>query len=214
MRRALVLLVVGMTLTLVLGGPLSHRVRGQGEAPIVPKYSLTVIAGVGSQLIFEPKQIRIPQVPIILNITIVNNGTTGLHTFSINDKTPDLKINVVLTNRGDRSTVEFQVNASTTAPGAIGNVFYNGSAFEPQKTANGIRFYCRPHEALGMVGEIVLATAGTAAAEDKGLFLRAYWIGVIALAAMLLWIGITYFVIKTSSRHFSDHHEHIRRGLP
>ncbi len=212
MRRGFVLLVVSMTLALALLAPLAPTARGQTEP--VPKLSLTVLAGAGGTLIFVPAQILIPQVPIILNVTVVNNGTVGPHTFSINSQVPDLVINVPLPAKGDRGSVEFQVNESDTAKGAIGSIFYNGSTFKPQLSGTGIRFYCIPHEGVGMVGRIVLASSGTATTPDKGFFLRAYWIGLIGIGAMLAWVGITYFVIKASSRHFTDHREHIRKGLP
>lgn len=207
------LLVIVVTLAPAIGFFAFAPARGQVAIPI-PRLSLTVYAGEGSQLVFIPAQIKIPQVPIILNVTVVNNGTVGPHTFSINDGAGNLKIDLFLANGGDRGSVEFQINESATTAGALGQIYYNGSAFAPVRSSNGIQFYCRPHQPVGMVGEIVLATLGGGAAEEKGFFLRAYWIGIIALAAMLLWTGITYFVIKSSSRHFSDHGEHIRRGLP
>jgi len=211
MRIAFVLLVAIMILALALFVPVARTAKGQAEP--LPKLTTTVYAGAGGTLIFVPAQILIPQVPIILNITVINNGTS-LHTFSINDQNPDLQVDVSLQAPGDRGSVEFQVNESEVAQGAIGMIYYNGSSFSPQLTPNGIRFYCIPHVDFGMVGEIVLASAGTGVTPEKGFFLRAYWIGVIGIVAMLGWVGITYFVIKSSSRHFTDHHEHIRRGLP
>jgi len=211
MRRAVILLVLLMTLALALYAPLAGTTTGQ-TVPIA-KLSVTVFAGQGNDFIFDSNQIVIPQVPIILNVTVINNGTTGEHTFSINDQTPDLQIDVVVTNPGDRGYVEFQVNESEF-PGAIGVIYYNGSEFTPQRSAGGVRFYCRPHFDLGMIGAIVLASAGGGETPEKGFFLRAYWIGIIGIGAMLVWVGITYFVIKSSSRHFTDHHDHIRRGLP
>jgi len=41
-----------------------------------------------------------------------------------------------------------------------------------------------------------------------------YGIGLLGFAGTLLLVGISYFVIKGSSRHYRDHHEHIRRGGP
>jgi len=49
---------------------------------------------------------------------------------------------------------------------------------------------------------------------EKGILLRAYWIGIIGIAATLLWVIISYFLIKSSSRHHTDHREHVRKGLP
>jgi hypothetical protein len=65
-----------------------------------------------------------------------------------------------------------------------------------------------------MVGQIRLASVSEGEVVDKGILLRAYWIGMIGIVSMLAWIGISYFIIKTSSRHFSDHREHVRKGLP
>ena len=49
---------------------------------------------------------------------------------------------------------------------------------------------------------------------EKGILLRAYWIGLIGIAVTLLWVVISYYIIKSSSHHFKDHAEHVRRGLP
>src|SRR2546430_1386147 len=67
----------------------------------------------------------------------------------------------------------------------------------------------------GIAGRIALAgaPAGGQPAE-KGILLRAYWIGIIGIAATLLWVIISYFLIKSSSRHHTDHREHVRKGLP
>src|SRR6267143_1853939 len=68
-------------------------------------------------------------------------------------------------------------------------IAYNGTKFRPEVApGGGILFYC--------------------------ILLRAYWIGIIGIAAMLLWTIISYFLIKSSSRHFTDHREHVRKGLP
>src|SRR5207237_8482210 len=93
---------------------------------------------------------------------------------------------------------------------------YSGTQFRPEPAAGGgIVFYCIPHRGTGMVGSIALAGALTAGTPpEKGILLRAYWIGIIGIAATLLWTIISYFLIKSSSRHFRDHREHVRRGLP
>jgi hypothetical protein len=65
-----------------------------------------------------------------------------------------------------------------------------------------------------MVGNLVVGGVSAPESPEIGVFLRAYWIGLIGLAAMLVWTGITYFIIKGSSRHLRDHHDHIRKGLP
>ena len=91
---------------------------------------------------------------------------------------------------------------------------YNGTQFTPQPSpAGGILFYCIPHQTAGMVGRIALAGLAPPPVE-KGILLRAYWIGLIGIAVTLLWVVISYYIIKSSSRHFKDHAEHVRRGLP
>jgi hypothetical protein len=66
-----------------------------------------------------------------------------------------------------------------------------------------------------MFGHIVIGGAAeTAERPEMGVFLRAYWIGLLGIAATLVLVVVSYFVIKGSSRHYRDHHEHIRRGGP
>ena len=88
----------------------------------------------------------------------------------------------------------------------------NGTSFVPEPSGSGIRFYCTVHP-VTMVGLISLASL-PAAVPEKGILLRAYWIGIIGIAVTLVWVGIAYYVIKSSSRHFVDHSEHVRKGLP
>ena len=77
-----------------------------------------------------------------------------------------------------------------------------------------IKFFCIPHESAQMKGHVVLASATTSTETPQmGVFLRAYWIGLLGIAGTMLLVAISYFVIKGSSRHYRDHREHIRRGL-
>ena len=105
------------------------------------------------------------------------------------------------------------MGAETEEANGLTNITYNGASFTPESSGQGIRWYCVPHRAAGMVGEILLAGV-TAPTPEKGILIRAYWIGIIGIAATLLWTIISYFIIKSSSRHFKDHHEHVRKGLP
>ncbi len=167
------------------------------EAQVVPTPTLAVFVfgeTVGGKQVFSPSQILIPQVPVHLVVTFHNNDTMQ-HTFSMNDV------------NGKNVTVEFTVVTMTQV------VLTNGTRFTPEAGANGILFYCIPHRGAGMTGQIVLASLPPPASE-KGILLRAYWIGIIGIAITLVWVGITYFVIKSSSRHFVDHSEHVRKGLP
>ncbi|HEY4704182.1 MAG TPA: plastocyanin/azurin family copper-binding protein [Thermoplasmata archaeon] len=192
-------LALVMALTLVL--PANAR------AADTPKLILTVEAGPGATFVFTPARIVLPQVPIILNVTVWNSGTTGPHTFSIRDSGGTLKIDIQVPALNDRAQVEFAVNSTN-------EIYYNGELFQAEALGGGIKFFCVPHETMGMVGSIVVGGTTTAPSENLGIFLRAYWIGLIGLAAMLVWIGITYYIIRSSSTHFRDQRQHLRRGLP
>ncbi|HKZ23794.1 MAG TPA: hypothetical protein VJ224_05260 [Thermoplasmata archaeon] len=201
MRSLSVIVTLGVVLASV------SFVPSTGAAAGLPKYSVVVEAGVGADFIFAPARIVLPQVPVILNLTLIYNGSAGqgLHTFTINDQQGVVRINVNLTE-GQTNWTEFIVQSAR-------EITFNNRTFTAQQRGGGIYFYCVPHEVLGMVGAIVIGTEERVIPE-LGLFLRAYWIGLIGLAAMLAWIGITYFIIKSSSRHLTDHREHVRRGLP
>src|SRR5712692_7356343 len=93
------------------------------------------------------------------------------------------------------------------------NITYKGASFTPESSGQGIRWFCIPHRAAGMTGEILLAGL-TAPTPEKGILIRAYWIGIIGIAATLAWTIVSYFIIKSSSPHFKDHSEHLRKGLP
>ncbi|HEX9341524.1 MAG TPA: plastocyanin/azurin family copper-binding protein [Thermoplasmata archaeon] len=179
------------------------------RAQAVPTPTLTVFVfgeTVGGKQVFAPAQILIPQVPVHLVVTFHNNDTMQ-HSFTMNDVNGTEKLSTNLVDPGLNVTVEFTVVTMTQI------LLTNGTRFAPEAGSNGILFFCIPHRGAGMTGQIVLASVPPAAAE-KGILLRAYWIGIIGIAVTLAWTGITYFVIKSSSRHFVDHAEHVRKGLP
>ena len=178
-----------------------------------PKLYYTVGVDQSGATRFLPATLIIPQVNITLNITFVNNYTVGggmVHTFSIaNSDNSVIVINNLTTGSvapGANLSFEFHINRLT-------NITYKGVSFTPESSGQGIRWYCIPHRGAGMTGEIVLAGL-TAPTPEKGILIRAYWIGIIGIAATLLWTIISYFIIKSSSGHFKDHHEHVRKGLP
>lgn len=183
----------------------------------VPTLSVTVLQltnGTSPQFQTEglstPNEILVPQIPITLSVTVVNNDTMQ-HTFTMdnNAATPAHMIDVAM-NPGENYTITFTLNSLT-------NVTVNGTSFTPEAdpTTGAPVYYCIPHRALGMKGVILPAGySAPAVVPEKGVFLRAYWIGLIGMAAMLVWIGITYFVIKSSSPRFKDNREHVRKGLP
>lgn len=171
------------------------------------RLEVTIGVAPGGQLAFSPNTILIPQVNITLNVTFHNNFTSPgqSHTFTIAniDGTPIINTDLVSPNAS--VSVEFRiVNLS--------NISYNGTFFQPEPLGTGIRFFCIPHNPA-MEGSILLASL-QAAEPEKGILVRAYWIGIIGIAATLGWVGVSYFVIKSSSRRFTDHREHLRKGLP
>ncbi len=195
-----------LALAMVMAGALAFLPRG-AAALETPKLTITVEAfDDGNQYVFRPATIVLPQVPIILNVTLFNNGTMG-HTFTIDDSTGAHRVDLVANAPGSRATVEFTVTSATEI--TVGGQTFTAEAAQ----AGGILFFCIPHRALQMTGNLVVGGTTPPAAPEIGVFLRAYWIGLIGLAAMLVWVGITYFIIKSSSRHLRDHHDHIRRGL-
>jgi hypothetical protein len=183
------------------------QVSAQGVPP--PTFSVTVVGEtVGTKQQFARNLILVPEVPIQLIVTFHNNDTMQ-HSFTIADVNGTAQINTGLVNPGLNVSLNFTVVSMTL-------IAYNGTHFRPESASGGgIVFYCIPHRGTGMVGSIALAGApSTSAPPEKGILLRAYWIGIIGIAATLLWTIISYFLIKSSSRHFTDHREHVRRGLP
>lgn len=177
-----------------------------GQAVPTPTLSLVVFGETtGGHQVFAPNQILLPQVPIRVLLTFHNNDTMD-HSFTMNDVNGTRRINTDLVHPGQNVTLNFTVASMT-------QIAFNGTTFIPEASGTGIRFYCVPHEGAGMVGQILLAGAPVPA-QEKGILLRAYWIGIIGIAATLGWVGVSYYVIKSSSRHFADHKEHVRKGLP
>ena len=204
MRR--IALIVATILIALAVVPISLP-NGRAQTIPIPTETLTVFGETtGGRQVFAPNQILVPQVPIQIVLTFHNNDTVMDHSFTIKDANGTIAINSKILPPGANVTLNFTLVSMT-------RVQYNGTNFTPQASGSGIRFYCIPHETAGMVGQILLAGVTPPPAE-KGILLRAYWIGIIGIAATLVWIGISYYVIKSSSRHFMDHREHVRKGLP
>ena len=210
--RNFVLLVTAVLIAIFAVPPAISIASAPSAGPQVaqsPKLYVTIGVDQAGATLFLPTTIIIPQVNITLNITFVNDYTVGggmIHTFSIDNTDAVREINTGNVDPGQNASIEFHINSLT-------NITYNGTSFTPESSGQGIRWYCVPHRAAGMVGEILLAGV-TAPTPEKGILIRAYWIGIIGIAATLLWTIISYFIIKSSSRHFKDHHEHVRKGLP
>lgn len=172
-----------------------------------PKLFVTVYAtsdnGSGAN-VFEPDRIVVPEKGTILNVTVVNWDRDIFHTFTIRDTANDLVVNVDLPGNGTGS-VEFTVVDTR-------KISVNGTEYSVEGLGGGIKFFCVPHEAAGMIGTIVIGGAATEAGPEMGTVLvRAYWIGLIGFGATILWIIISYFLIKSSSVHFRDHRSRNRR---
>lgn len=200
----IVALLVVLSLASVVLAPLllTTPARAQGA-----RLELTIGVDPGGQLQFSPATILIPFVNVTLNVTFVNNYTApgAEHTFSISNSEQDLVIHTGNVPPGGSASVEFRIVT-------MSNISYNGTSFRPEALGTAIRFFCVPHSP-NMQGRIALASE-TAPEGEKGILLRAYWIGIIGIAATLGWVVISYFIIKSSSRHFTDQREHVRRGLP
>ena len=200
-------LIVAMSLLLlaavpILGSPVAQAVP-------IPRFAFTILGETnGTKQQFSQTLIAVSVVPIELSVTFHNNDTMG-HSFTIDDvnQTPH-RIDTGTLGPGQTKVLNFTVLSMT-------RILYNGTSFTPEVAPQGgILFYCIPHRGAGMVGRIAMAGVTTPQTAEKGILLRAYWIGIIGIAATLLWTIISYFVIKSSSRHFRDHSEHVRRGGP
>ena len=214
--RNFVLLVTAVLVAIFMVPPAISVASATPAAPGLaqsPKLYVTVGVDQSGATRFLPATIIIPQVNITLNITFVNNYTVGggmVHTFSIaNSDDSAIVINNLTTGSvapGANLSFEFHINSLT-------NITYKGVSFTPESSGQGIRWFCIPHRNAGMTGEILLAGL-TAPTPEKGILIRAYWIGIIGIAATLAWTIISYFIIKSSSPHFKNHAEHVRKGLP
>ena len=201
-------LIIATTLLMAVSTPFLVPVVAAQTTPI-PTLSLTIVGETNnSKQVFSKALILLPELPYNLVITFHNGDPVMAHSFTIADVNGTPQINSLILNPGAPNvTLSFTVLSLT-------RIAYNGSQFTPQPSpAGGILFYCIPHQTAGMVGRIALAGLAPPPVE-KGILLRAYWIGLIGIAVTLLWVVISYYIIKSSSRHFKDHAEHVRRGLP
>ena len=201
-------LIVATTLLVAVAAPFLVPVAAAQTAPI-PTLTLTIIGETNnSRQVFSKNLILLPEVPYNLDLTFHNGDPTMAHSFTINDVngTPQID-SKILSPGAPNVTFSFTILSLT-------RIAYNGTQFTPEAApGGGILFYCVPHRLAGMTGSIALAGLAPPPAE-KGILLRAYWIGLIGIAVTLLWVIISYYIIKSSSRHFRDHAEHVRRGLP
>ncbi|MEE9236768.1 MAG: hypothetical protein V3U52_03145 [Thermoplasmata archaeon] len=146
-------------------------------------------------LALRPDRILIASVPILINVTFIHNDTVNPeipHNFrtEIDEevyKTPNIFF-------GESISVEFWINETGEIP-----------------------YWCDipgHRDPLGMEGVFVVGFVEEEPSGPQGVALRAYWIGLIGIFSMVIVIIISYFVIKSESRHHTDHREHRRKGLP
>jgi len=201
-------LIIATSLLVAVSTPFLVPVVTAQTTPI-PTLSLTIVGETNnSKQVFSKNLILLPELPYNLVITFHNGDPVMAHSFTIADVNGTPQINSLILNPGAPNvTLSFTVLSLT-------RIAYNGTQFTPQPSpAGGILFYCIPHQTAGMVGRIALAGLAPLPVE-KGILLRAYWIGLIGIAVTLFWVVISYYIIKSSSHHFKDHAEHVRRGLP
>jgi hypothetical protein len=214
-RRALTVFVAASLLAYVVLLPAGGVVVGQepDELPPTRVFFTMFLTSVDGKPVFVNDTLILPGPNTIVNITLINNdldpGLGALHTFTINNGSSGAaEIDAALTS-GETMTVEFLVVS-------LSEIVYGGRSFVPEVEAGAIRFYCVPHWNFGMIGKIFIggALAEPAEQEEQQIFLRAYWIGLIGFGGTILLIIVSYYLIKSSSRHFRDQKEHIRRGFP
>ncbi|MEE8199345.1 MAG: hypothetical protein V3R48_06495 [Thermoplasmata archaeon] len=148
-------------------------------------------------LFFDVSEIILGPTPVFVNVTFINmdvendlrhNFTTILNnTFY---ETPLLDV-------GQTGWVEFWINETGRFPYfcSVGN-----------------------HRGDGMEGFFTVTDTGDIGPSEEvgpeGVELRAYWIGLIGIFAMVAVVIVSYFVIKYESQHHTDEREHRRRRLP
>ena len=155
---------------------------------------------------FEPSTLRLPQHPARVHVRVV--ALVALpHTFSL--RTPGGEVrNYWMNDTGDMVEVTFDVFAP-------GQIVLGGVTLTVEQEGGGTRFFCGPHETAGMVGKFVVGAEPVAVKPvENGVFLRAYWIGLVGIFATILLTIVAYWVIKGQSVHHVDHSGHVRRGLP
>ncbi len=214
------LLVLSLVLVLLAPGILS-RVAAQGSSPFHLSATITAVTQ-DNEFRFVPNFIPAGR-GVIVNVTFVNNDTTG-HSFTLrDDAVGDFVVNTGVITGGTSAQVEFMVNdtgmINLIVNGSVASDVTNIKTLDLEGVGSGIKFFCIPHEQTPtpMVGVILIAGVGGPSEVGPiypGFALWAFWIGVIAILAMIGFIGVTYWIIKGSSSRNVDHREHVRRGLP
>jgi len=181
------------------------------EMPVV--YVRINATTVNDKTVFVPDTIRLPQTPVRVHALIVNTdpSSTMQHSFSFRSGATDY--NYWVNRSGDSIEVEFEILAA-------GRIRLGGAELVVEQAKGGTQFFCLPHRGAGMLGTGMLGTfvvgaeARPESVVENGVFLRAYWIGLVGIFATILLMIVAYWVIKGQSVHHRDHSGHVRRGLP
>lgn len=142
-----------------------------------------------------------------LNITFLNAEGNDAHSFYVlsdGDITPG----------GDMPEQDAEAFVDTLDGGQSGPVTY-----QVPPDANVLYLWCGEpgHEELGMWEFVTVGAAaappgegGGLVAQQVGVPLFSYWVGVIAIFAMLGWLAIAFFVLRFESSHHTDHRDRKR----
>lgn len=148
-------------------------------------------------LSFDKSEIILGPTPVFVNVTFINMDTGNDLRHNFTTILNDTFYTTPLLEPGQTGWVEFWINETGRFP-----------------------YWCAVanHREDGMEGFFVVTDTsdlgGPGETAPQGIALRAYWIGLIGIFAMVAVILVSYFVIKYESRHHTDHREHRRRGLP
>ncbi len=195
LTRSVLTVALPAALAILYGISLSLAPTALAQEPLV-KITINILGGGNPDgtLWLDPDEVPIASVPVLVNVTFYNVDDVNpgmLHNFRA--EIADVAYETALIPPGENSSVEFWINETGEIP-----------------------YWCNVpgHRQLGMEGTFIV---GQLAAEEEGpggIALRAYWIGLIGIFSMLAVVVLSYFVIKSESRHHTDHRDHRRRGLP
>lgn len=143
-----------------------------------------------------------------LNLTVVNGGQDA-HNFYV-----DWDGDFDETNT-DSDPQAAEANLDRLESGDSGDI-----SFTVPADAEQLYIWCDipGHEELGMFSFVAVGTpTGPPGEGEEGLVaqnvgvpLFSYWVGVIAIFAMLAWLAITFFVLRYESTHHTDHRDRKR----
>ena len=193
-------------------GPTVTAAANNTTAPA--KLQITVDGDtINGQPRFTVEEILVPVLPIVVNVTFRNIETLGDgvdHTFSMRNANGTIVLNSGLISPQNSTSLEFTVNSLTS-------ITYNGTTFQPQQNSNGtIHYFCIPHETLGMIGDIGLGSAPPVVTPPPGTdtLVRAFFIGLVAFAVMLVWIAISYLIVRSPKARAKSVQERERERGP